>query len=343
MNSFRRAIPVLACLLLAPFAWAQELITYPEPMQALSEKWRWALEESANESQAWIVYQFPTTVDERVIGTDGFRTWYNYRGGLRMMRRVSTLSLDALKTGMRGGKQGFSKPAELLLIARAVDGALHSVELGTAATPVDWQGAPVYWLGDSSLSASFRHLGELLIATQARALNASLIRAIALHAHSDRTPYLYSLYESELWSELRPQLLASLSLQHSEDLEQLFLELLHETRTEEETRVVIAALSQYESPVVLETLLDLTNDSRSVGIREEATRALGFFAITSARSRLNEIAWYATDAELREQAVESLARIDDRDANALLLELARNHPNKKTRRDAVEELEDNLL
>lgn len=343
MRSLRGAIPVLICLLLAPPAWAQELFTYPEPMQALSEKWRWALEESANERQAWIVYQFPTTVDERLFGNDGFRAWYNYRGGLRVMRRASTLSLDALRAGMRDGKQGFSKPADLLLIAGVVDGTLHSVKLGTAATPIDWQGAPVYWLGDSSLSASFRHLGELLVATQASTLNASLIRAIALHAHSDRTPYLYSLYESEPWSELRPQLLASLSLQRSEDLENLLLQLLGETRTEEETRVVIAALSQYESPIVLETLLDLTNDSRSAGIREEATRALGFFAIAAARSRLNEIAWYATDAELREQAVESLARSDDRDANALLLELARNHPNEKTRRDAVEELEDNLL
>lgn len=339
-----KRLAVLAiAFLFARSVVAQPIIAHDEASQPLSERWSWALAQSANQQQAWIVYEFPTRIDERYMGQNHFSNHYNYNGRIRMLRASNRLSLNALRAGITSSNQTAAIPVELLLLAHVVDGKLDSVEFATASAAINWRKAPVYWLGEATLSASFRMLGGLLDASRSQSYNHSLINALALHAHSDRSSYLYSLYNSQQWAALRPSILAALAMQRSQAVENILLEVLAGDDGEELQRIAVSALGNYNSSLVLDALLTTAEDGSPSELRETAIESLGGFNTPAVRDRLNEIAWYDSDAELREEAVQSLARLDDDAANALLLEVARNHPNRATRGEALEELGDKLF
>lgn len=342
--SFSKRLALLAIVLLAARgSLAQPLVAHEEASQALSVRWAWALEQSANQQQAWIVYRFPTSIDERYMGQNHFSNHFNHNGRVRMLRASKRLSLNALRAGITDSKQSAPIHVELLLLARVSSGEIDSVELASPTDAIDWRKAPVYWLDEASLSASFRMLGELLDPERPSHFNRSLIKAIALHAHSDRSSYLYSLYNSQQWAELRPSILAGLAMQRSQSIENMLLEVLAGDDGEELRRIAISALAEYSSPVALDALLAAAEDDSPSGLREAAIKSLGEFNTDAVRSRLNEVAWYDGDEDLREEAVQSLSRLDDQQANALLLEVARNHPSRETRSEAMEALGDKLF
>lgn len=330
MKRFAFAICGLLLCVQTGLVSAQALQRHPDVGQPLDARWRWG-QEQVVANTAWVVWQFQTALDEKTMANAGFGF------------RHSGLSLDALLAGNTNRQQDFATPRRLALLAQFRDGELMDIETVDMAQPLPIAG-PVYWLGEATSTASYRLLVSMLDTDLSVRLNRGLIRAIALHNHSERTAFLNSLLTTTAWAEYRRPILIALTLQHSTEVETLLLQIAADANQDiDERRIAVSGLRHYGSDASLALLVDLTAAGQPRRLRQEAAESLAWFNPDQVINTLQQLAWFDDSNDVREEAIASLSQLHSNNANALILDIARDHPSPSTRQEALQKLQDELF
>lgn len=359
MVNIQKVLLVAGFSLISQLSLAQPLTQHPEMDRPLAVKWEWALAQAGTgaDNTRWIAYQFSTELDatinpfvhsrvgmfsssQRRLG--GHWPWYLQQQVTHA--RPRSLSPAALLAGNTRHAQELPRRLELVLIARLQGNTWHEIRLLDPHTSINWQGLPVYWLGQVSSGESLRLLTGELNPQLDDLLSAGMLHTIGLHNDPDRAGLLFSLLNTADWLPQRPAILHSLSLQKSADIELLLLDVAQDQNAPlTERRVAIAALHRFDSSVVLAALSSLAAPLNPRAIREAAISALTHFDAPEVSQTLHDIIWTESDLSLSNEALTSLSRLRTTQSNSLLLEIAREHPAEKIRDKALQALQRALL
>ena len=334
---------------------AQKVVRDPDTAAPLPGKFAWAQAEAKKrgfESGYWVGYSIQRQMSE-----------HSYIGSFYSDPRRNRPSLSELVTGARqldirsDGISGDDNDNDVVTndddgrgsgrkVAKEVGILLRfsgkpsiepdKIKISSLSLRVDFEDAPLLWLGGAADGESIDFLKARFSASQWTEVKKELVRAIGLHEPSPAVfTFLRDLLTSKETGSVREESAFWLGQLNTDEA---LGALMHAAETDASEKVkeqAVFGISQMEGNRGLEGLIKLAKESPEREVGKKAAFWLGQRASEKAISTLKDIVYSSKDTELQKNALFALTQCSNGGAVEDVIKIATTHPNPKIRKEAI--------
>jgi len=213
---------------------------------------------------------------------------------------------------------------------------LAGFEMSDLDLSLDFEGAPLYWLGKVPESESLDLVGSLYGRNRGEEVREGLIAAAGCHGSAKLVlPFLERVLGGDGSDDLRRQAAFWIGQQNDADGLRLLVRTARTDRSEEVREGAVFSISQVELPAAVDELIALARTAERGDVRKQAVFWIGQMASEKSGKALEEFARKDADVEVQEQAVFALSQLPDNGGVEPLIKLAKTHPDPRVRKKAV--------
>ncbi|OGD16446.1 MAG: hypothetical protein A2V76_10560 [Candidatus Aminicenantes bacterium RBG_16_63_14] len=213
---------------------------------------------------------------------------------------------------------------------------LTEVRMSNLDLALDFEGAPLCWLGKASEEDSLALIKVLFGRARDEKIREGLVAAAGCHG-SPRlvVPFLETVLTGDGADDLRRDAAFWVGQQNDPDGLRLLVRTARTDRSKEVREGAVFSISQVELPAAVDELIALARAAELRDVRKQAVFWLGEMASEKSGPALEEFARKDGDLEIQEQAVFALSQLPDNQGVDVLIKLAKTHPDPRVRKKAV--------
>ena len=216
-----------------------------------------------------------------------------------------------------------------------IDAPSH-VDMSNLDLSLDFEAAPLYWLGRMPEDQSLGLLRDLYARDRAGKVREGLIAAAGCHGTPRLVlPFLDGILQSADPDELRKDAAFWIGQQHDPAGLGLLSQAARSDRSEEVREGAVFAISELDLDAAVDELIALARGAEKRDVRKQAVFWLSQLASKKSGGVLEEIAVHDTDLEIQEQALFALSELPENGGLEALIRLAKTHPDARLRKKAV--------
>jgi HEAT repeat protein/beta-lactamase regulating signal transducer with metallopeptidase domain len=324
------------------------VIRHPDPSAPLAERWQWSRQIATSQRfpAFWVGYTIdPMPAIEGTIYVGRLERRGISGSGLNLRGRITNF----------GDFSGFNVPGVMLaplvgggmpddvalLFAYVLDDQgrplLARVHISSLALPVDLEGRPLLWLGDSGDEESIP-LVRSLFDEAPEELKPDVVAALGVHGAAAAIPHLAGWLEGPESSDVREEAAEWLGRHPDPAALALLSRAARSDRLSDVRREAAEAVAEMTLPAATDSLIVLARELRDTDARREAVEGLAEKSDPRALAAAVEAARNDEDMDVRREAVETLGEFKSGAGVPHLVELARNDRSPDIRMEAVETL-----
>ncbi|HMB90031.1 MAG TPA: HEAT repeat domain-containing protein [Rhodothermales bacterium] len=316
-------------------AQAQPVIRHPQPSEALTQKWAWAMEEGRTASQNgfWIGYSIQRRMRENsFIGSWSTRV---QRTSLHELIYNEKPAYGPYDRDRKGSDRIVVKEVAMLFEFGANGSEPIEIDVSNLSGYVDLEGKPLLWLEGAGDDESLALVQQQYARARDVDVQEDAVSAIAMHESTGKlVPILSDILTGDADDEVREQAAFWLGQQDDKMALDLLVRTARTDRSEDVREQAVFGISQTELPEATDILIDLARNERGE-VAEKAVFWLGQRASERAAEALGDLVDDSPDTEIQKQAVFAISQLPDEKAVPMLIKIARTHPKLKVRKQAI--------
>ena len=338
--------------LMAPVvALGQQVAVHPDEGAPLSRRVDWALQEGGP-GGFWVGYSISKYMHEGSwMGRIGGRDWSSRKSLYALLGKehLEEALPPELKRELGFTSDGvihIDRPAHtdvrilkevgVLVYFAGRTRAPVKIQMSNMSLGVALDEKPLFWLGKAADEESTDYLKSLFGETGDEALQADVLRAVALHENrASNFNFIAGVVTSDADEELREDAVFWMG---QLDLPQglaLLKDVVAKDRSMDVREKAVFAIHQMTSVEAQELLIDLARHATPREVQKQAIFWLGQQASEKATALLEEILYDEADTEVQEHAVHALAQMPAEKSIPKLIEIAHTHPSVSVRKKAI--------
>lgn len=213
---------------------------------------------------------------------------------------------------------------------------LTEVRMSNLDLALDFEGAPLFWLGKSPEEQSLALVRALYGRHRGDKVREGLVAAAGCHGTPRLVvPFLETVLIGDGPDDLRRDAAFWVGQQNDADGLRLLVRTARGDKSEEVREGAVFSISQVELPAAVDELIALARSAEPRDVRKQAVFWLGQMASEKSGKALEEFARKDGDIEIQEQAVFALSQLPDNQGVDALIKLAKTHPDPRVRKKAV--------
>jgi hypothetical protein len=210
------------------------------------------------------------------------------------------------------------------------------IKISNLSLHVDFEDAPLLWLGGASDAESIEFLKARFSASQWTEVKKELVRAIGLHEPSPAVfSFLRDLLTSTETGSVREESAFWLGQLNTDEALGVLMHAAETDASEKVKEQAVFGISQMEGNRGLDGLIKLAKESPEREVGKKAAFWLGQRASQKAIATLNDIVYSNKDTELQKNALFALTQCSNGVAIDDVIKVATTHPNPKIRKEAI--------
>jgi HEAT repeat protein len=213
---------------------------------------------------------------------------------------------------------------------------LTEVNMSNLDLALDFEAAPLYWLGKAEAGESLPLIKRLYARSRGNEAREGLLAAAGCHgAPALAVPFLAEVLGGDAADGLRKDAAFWIGQQNDADGLRLLVRAARSDKSEDVREGAVFSISQVELPAAADELIGLARGAEKRDVRKQAVFWIGQLASEKAGPALEEFARKDGDIEIQEQAVFALSQLEDNQGVDALIKLAKTHPDPRIRKKAV--------
>jgi hypothetical protein len=359
MRSIKACLAISLLIILAGALLAhrspKEVVRHPQPSEALSLRFDWALKEAekrAYKEGFWVCYSIRRLMGENsYIGSFdcprsaediplqdiicGEKSASSFSDSEKMGRAVQE-ALEHVEKSSKPEKKVWKEVAILFRYSGSKSGLLERVEMSNLSLPFESEGLPLIWLGGAEDAQSIDLLRKLYGEMISSKTKEGILAAAGIHGNPALViPFLEKVLMGTEADSIRKDAAFWLGQQNDERALKILVHTAKADRSQTVRKEAVFALSQIALEAAVDALIDLARNADDIKVRREAIFWLGQAASKKAEAALESFAYKEDDSEIQEQAVFALSQLPDDEGLDSLIKIAKTHPNGHVRKKAV--------
>lgn len=252
------------------------------------------------------------------------------------VREAASAALDRIDRKGRPEKKVLKPLGLFLQYKDGKTSALVKLQMSDLDLSLDFEGAPLFWLGQAPETESLALIEGLYGRSRGDEIREDLIAAVGCHGTPKLIlPFLEQVLTGGDPDELRKDAAFWIGQQDDAAALGLLTKAARTDRSEEVREGAVFGISQVERPEAVDELIALARGADRRDVRKQAVFWLGQMATKKSGGVLEEIATEDTDLQIQEQAVFALSELPDNGGLDALIRLAKTHRDARIRKKAV--------
>jgi HEAT repeat protein len=200
----------------------------------------------------------------------------------------------------------------------------------------DFEGAPLYWLGQAPEDQSLALVRDLYGRNGTEKVREHLIAAAGCHGTPKLVlPFLESVLSGPGADDLRKDAAFWIGQQTDPESLRILAKAARSDRSQEVREGAVFAISELDLPEAVDELIALARGAERKDVRKQAVFWLSQIATKKSGPVLAEIAAGDADLEIQEQALFALSELPGNEGLEPLIRLAKTHRDARIRKKAV--------
>jgi len=213
---------------------------------------------------------------------------------------------------------------------------LADVRMSNLELRLDFEGAPLYWLGKAAGDQSMELVAALYGRNTGEKVREGLIAAAGCHGSSKLAlPFLEKVLTGGDPDELRKNAAFWISQLNDAEVLRLLAKTARADRSEEVREGAVFGISQVELPAAVDEMISLARGAENKDVRKQAVFWLSQMASEKSGKVLEQVALEDGAIEVQEHAIFALAELPDKQGLDALIKLAKTHPDARLRKKAI--------
>lgn len=252
------------------------------------------------------------------------------------IRGAAKAALDELDSRLKPEKKVLKALGFFFRYEAGKSPVLAEVHMTNLDLAFDFEGAPLYWLGQAPEEQSLALVKTIYGRNRGDEVRQGLVAAAGCHGTPARViPFLADVLAGDGSDDLRKDAAFWIGQQNDADGLRLLVRTARSDKSEEVREGAVFAMSQVELPAAVDELIALARSAERRDVRKQAVFWLGQMASEKSGKTLEEFARKDADLEVQEQAVFALSQLPENQGVDALIKLAKTHPDPRIRKKAV--------
>jgi hypothetical protein len=252
------------------------------------------------------------------------------------VKRAATAALDRIDGRDKPEKKVIKELGFFLKYKPGKPAVLADVRMSNLELRLDFEAAPLYWLGKAAEDQSMELVAALYGRASGEKIREDLIAAAGCHGTAKLAlPFLAKVLGGADPDELRKD--AAFWISQLDDPEglRLLAKTARADKSEEVREGAVFGISQIELPAAVDEMISLARGAERSDVRKQAVFWLSQMASEKSGKVLEEVAREDGALEVQEHAIFALAELPDKQGLDPLIKLAKTHPDARLRKKAI--------
>jgi HEAT repeat protein len=306
-----------------------------QPLQVLSTRWSWALDEARRQGlrDFWIVYGFYTPIHPNHL-------MISESDGINIVTKFSSELSGPSMTALLEDAKPIAGRANLAVLVRyraAREGGFDFAGYRSLALPFKFGKTPVFWLGFAEEGPSFSQMKQLFEQADSDDLRTLFIEAASLHPTTDLVlPFLQRLLDPSNSVAVRSEAAEGFDHHHDPRSVRILLATARQDPSVEVRAEAAETIGEVQVAESIPALLELARRSPDADVRQEAAEGFGDQPRERALPAIVELLAGVPDDEVANEAVEALGAFPGKASLEILLRTVNSYPRPQVQHEAVE-------
>lgn len=257
-------------------------------------------------------------------------------GSAGSVHEAAVAALDRIDRPSRPEKKVLKELGIFLRYGAGKAPVLAEVRLSDLDLSLDFEGAPLYWLGKAADDQSLALIEGLYGRSKGDEVREHLLAAAGCHGTPRIVlPFLEKVLNGDDPDELRKDAAFWIGQQNDDAGLRLLAKAARADRSEKVREGAVFGISQIDRPAAVDEIIALARGAERRDVRKQAVFWLGQMAAKKSGEVLEKIAVEDADLEIQEQAIFALSELPDGQGLDVLVRLAKTHPDPRLRKKAV--------